>query len=152
RLDKVHRGIVNLSADLGNIPLESNTVTHVLIWHVLEHVPDDAGAVKEIHRVLCPGGSMLVSVPIFPPGRQTTFDDPAVPRNKYLSVFGHDDHVRACGLDYSSRLIAGGFRIKELLVKVVAQGEQELFGLSQNHVVWCCEKEGFPQFQGAFRQ
>ena len=37
-------------------------VTHT---EVLEHVPDDARAFAELHRVLRPGGTMLFTVPIY---------------------------------------------------------------------------------------
>lgn len=37
----------------------------VTIWHVLEHLPDPLGTVRECHRVLKPGGLLAVSVPNF---------------------------------------------------------------------------------------
>lgn len=37
----------------------------VTIWHVLEHVPTPASLLDEIHRILRPGGVLLVSVPNF---------------------------------------------------------------------------------------
>jgi len=37
----------------------------VTLWHVLEHVADPRGVLAEVHRVLQPGGVLLVSVPNF---------------------------------------------------------------------------------------
>lgn len=36
----------------------------IVCSHVLEHVPDDQVLIKEIHRVLCPGGIAVIMVPI----------------------------------------------------------------------------------------
>ena len=33
---------------------------------VLEHIDDDRGMLAEMHRVLAPGGTLLVTVPAFP--------------------------------------------------------------------------------------
>lgn len=140
RLDIVPKPLVNLLGDLRKIPLGSNTVQHILIWHVLEHVSDDRSAIEEMHRVLCPGGKMLASVPIFPPGRIATYEAPSVPRERFKDVFGHDDHVRACGQDYGRRFEAVGFNISKLAVDELPDGEVALFGLSKGHIVWCCTK------------
>jgi 2-polyprenyl-3-methyl-5-hydroxy-6-metoxy-1,4-benzoquinol methylase len=37
----------------------------VIIWHVLEHVADPRATLAEIHRVLKPGGEVVVAVPNF---------------------------------------------------------------------------------------
>lgn len=36
----------------------------VLAYDVLEHIPDDAGALARIYDMLCPGGHLLVSFPV----------------------------------------------------------------------------------------
>jgi len=45
------------------LPVRSGATDSVLCNEVLEHLPDPAGAVREIHRVLEPGGRVYVTVP-----------------------------------------------------------------------------------------
>lgn len=47
----------------GRIPLDASSVDVVTALDVLEHVPDDAGAVRDFHRVLRPGGLAVITVP-----------------------------------------------------------------------------------------
>ncbi len=141
RLDIEPSSIVNLEGDLCDIPLPEAAIRYVLIWHVLEHIGNDGGAISELHRVLEPGGKVLVSVPITPPGRAETFEDASIPRHRYSEVYGHPDHVRACGLDYGGRFEERGFEVEVLTVQGdVAAAEKTFFGLSDSHVVWCCAK------------
>ncbi len=140
RLDLVNRPIVNLTGDLCAIPLAEASMEHVLIWHVLEHIPDDRKAIAEIYRVLRPGGKLLAYVPITPPGRAQTYEDASVPREEYEKTFGHDDHVRACGLDYADRFRAAGFDVSTLNVSELPANDAKLFGLSAAHVAWCGTK------------
>lgn len=45
------------------LPLADHSIDHVICSEVLEHIPDFDAMLKEIHRVLKPGGSLCVSVP-----------------------------------------------------------------------------------------
>src|ERR1700733_5394279 len=47
----------------GLAQLASNNFDVVTMWHVLEHVYDPAAALQEIHRVLKPGGMLMLEVP-----------------------------------------------------------------------------------------
>jgi SAM-dependent methyltransferase len=47
-------------------PLARGSVDVLIAMDVLEHVADDAGALREIGRVLKPGGLLLVTVPALP--------------------------------------------------------------------------------------
>ena len=84
----------------------------ILCLHVLEHVPDDAAALRELHRVLKPGGSALLQVPLH---EGETDEDPAVtdPAERERR-FGQRDHVRRYGLDFADRVRAAGFEVDTL--------------------------------------
>jgi len=87
----------------------------VLCSHVLEHVPDDRRAMRELHRILRPDGLAIVMVPLVH-GVEETNEDPAIDtpalRWKY---FGSDDHVRQYGKrDFADRLTAAGFAVERL--------------------------------------
>jgi len=49
------------------LPFADASLDTVLFLEVLEHLDDDLGALKELHRVLATSGKMILSVPI-PPG------------------------------------------------------------------------------------
>jgi SAM-dependent methyltransferase len=53
-------------ADLTQIPFADDSFDVVVCGEVLEHIPDDVTAVGELHRVLRPGGLLVVSVPANP--------------------------------------------------------------------------------------
>lgn len=83
--------------------------------HVLEHVPDDRRAMKELHRVLKPGGFGIAMVPIHL-GLSEISENPAIEdegdRWKY---FGQNDHVRLYSKQgFIERLEATGFRVEQL--------------------------------------
>jgi SAM-dependent methyltransferase len=84
----------------------------IICSHVLEHVPDDARALKELHRVLSPGGMAFLLVPLIR-GVDKTDEDPAVvdPGERWRR-FAQDDHVRLYGrASFTERIINAGFSL-----------------------------------------
>ncbi len=55
------------AADITALPFESNSFDHVICSEVMEHIPDESTAARELDRVLKPGGNMIISVPRFLP-------------------------------------------------------------------------------------
>ena len=55
--------------DIGSLPFRNNTFDLVICSEVLEHIPDQQGAIEEAVRVLKPGHPLVVSVPRYWPER-----------------------------------------------------------------------------------
>lgn len=54
-----------LNGDAIHLPLKTNGVDAALATDVIEHIPDDRSALKEIHRILDDDGVALITVPAF---------------------------------------------------------------------------------------
>ena len=103
-----------LRIDVTDLEFEDGSFDAVVCNHVLEHVPDDRGAMRELRRVLRPGGWALLQVPL-DPNKAGTVEDPSVSDpQEMLRRFGQEDHVRIYGLDYADRLREAGFSVQLL--------------------------------------
>lgn len=60
------RGLSVLRGDMVHLPVGDKTLDLVVAFDVLEHIEDDHAAASEAHRVLRPGGTLLVAVPADP--------------------------------------------------------------------------------------
>ncbi len=56
-----------VQGDALHLPFPDATFDRVICSEVLEHIPDDLGAMRELTRVLRPGGTMAVTVPRYGP-------------------------------------------------------------------------------------
>jgi len=140
RIDLCKKNIINLPGDICKIPINDFSTDIIIAWHVLEHVNDDYAAIREMWRILRRGGLALISVPISPPNRLHTDERKNLRQDQYKIAYGHPDHCRACGLDYFKRFEDVGFKITTLEIKCEKNENINLFGLSQNHIVWCATK------------
>jgi ubiquinone/menaquinone biosynthesis C-methylase UbiE len=99
----------DMKIDITDIQLPENSFDIVYCSHVLEHVPDDRRAMREICRVLKPNGWAILMVPIT---AEKTVEDPSITDpHERLRLFGQDDHVRAYGPDFVERLEEAGFDV-----------------------------------------
>jgi ubiquinone/menaquinone biosynthesis C-methylase UbiE len=55
-----------LRADVCDLPLADSSVDAVVSANLLEHVPDDRGALREVFRILKPGGLAVAVIPAGP--------------------------------------------------------------------------------------
>lgn len=103
--------IADLHFDLHDIPLEDDQYEVIFCNHVMEHVKDDLQCMKELYRIMKPGGWGIMQVPI-DASRTETYEDWSITspeeREKH---FWQYDHVRLYGLNYPKRLEEAGFKV-----------------------------------------
>lgn len=103
--------LADVKADICDLPFKSQSFDVVLCNHVLEHIPDDIQALKEIFRILKKGGWAVLQIPQ-DLDRDKTFEDNSITAPKERSkIFGQYDHVRVYGLDYFDKLKSIGFEV-----------------------------------------
>lgn len=98
-----------LRMDITDIRLPDESFDVIYCSHVLEHVPDDRKAMRELRRILKSDGWALFQLPV---DRDVTFEDPTVtdPEER-ARLFGQQDHVRVYGPDCADRLGEAGFKV-----------------------------------------
>jgi SAM-dependent methyltransferase len=52
-----------IAADAVSLPFKNNSFSTVVCSEVLEHLPDDVAALREIARVMTPNGALILTVP-----------------------------------------------------------------------------------------
>ncbi|MBN4072123.1 class I SAM-dependent methyltransferase [Flavobacteriales bacterium AH-315-E23] len=134
--------LADIKMNIQDIPYENNYVDAILCYHVLDHVDDDKEAMREMFRVLKPGGWAIIqsSIDI---NREITFDDPnARSPEQRLKVFGQADRARRYGLDFPQRLENSGFRVEKVqYAKEQVEGDIARYGLSENDTFYLCTKQ-----------
>lgn len=128
--------------DITNIPRPDASFDAIIASHVLEHVPDDHRAMRELYRVLKPGGWAILQSPVRP-DLEHTFEDPSVtdPAERER-LFGNYDHVRWYGRDYSERLSRAGFEVKvdPYVRETLSEEQSRRYGLMLSEDIYFCRK------------
>ena len=106
----LHSPLADVKADICALPFQDNSFDLILCNHVLEHIPDDATAMKELYRVLKKGGTLIAQVPLNEKAEATFEDDSITDPAERTKIFGQYDHVRVYGGDYYTRLEQAGFK------------------------------------------
>ena len=134
--------LAKVKMDIHQMPFPDNAFDTVLCNHVLEHVADDIQAMREIARVLRPGGFAILQIPFFHPVPDNTISDPSVTDRKMREkLFGQDDHVRKYGKDYPQRIEQAGLQaVEDDFVNTLSEDERQKFGLVKGEIIFRAEK------------
>ncbi len=57
-------GKIDFVSDILNIPVPDKSFDVILCTEVIEHIPDPISAIKEISRIIKPGGILLITAPL----------------------------------------------------------------------------------------
>jgi SAM-dependent methyltransferase len=108
---------LNVSADyyldIQAIDMPDNQFDIIICSHVLEHIPDDQKAMREMHRILKARGIAIILVPLWPSEKHATYENAAITDERdRIMHFGQYDHLRIYGLDVADRLENAGFQVE----------------------------------------
>lgn len=133
--------IVDVKADICDLPFDNDHFDIIFCNHVLEHIIDDKKAMQELYRVLKKGGMAILQIPQ-DYSREVTYEDFSITSpEKRAKHFGQYDHVRVYGNDYFDRLRAVGFKVDEVnYSKKLSEKEIDTYRLIKNEILPVCFK------------
>lgn len=128
--------LADVKADICQLPFEDNMFDVIFCNHVLEHIPDDTQAMRELYRVLKPGGWAVLQIPQ-DLSRATTFEDDSITDPKERAkIFGQYDHVRVYGRDYFDKLRSIGFEVQEVdYTQTLSKEQVERYCLADGEII-----------------
>lgn len=128
--------IVDVKADILDLPFEDESYDIVFCNHVLEHIQDDRKAMSELYRVMRKGGWGILQVPM-KTSLQETYEDFSVTDPKERQrLFGQYDHVRWYGMDYFQRLESVGFEVEvNFYSRTFSEADRKKYGLMENEIL-----------------
>jgi len=104
----------DLVLNIEKLDLPAGSFDVVIANHVLEHV-NDSLAIPELFRILTPGGTLVVTVPLIE-GWDITYENPQItsPMDRHFH-FGQYNHIRYYGRDFRDRICRAGFMLTEFV-------------------------------------
>jgi ubiquinone/menaquinone biosynthesis C-methylase UbiE len=128
--------ISEASYDITRIPEPDERFDLILCYHVLEHVPEDQMAMRELFRVLKSEGTCLVQTP-FREGE--IYEDPSITgKEERKAYFGQEDHVRIYSAEgLKQRLEKAGFSVQ---IRKFEEETPDTGGLKPGEQVLVCSK------------
>ncbi|MCE5248726.1 methyltransferase domain-containing protein [bacterium] len=132
---------VMVKLDITQIPCGDKSFDVIYCSNVLEHIPDDKRAIRELYRVLKADGWAVILVPVT---ADVTFEDASITEpEERLKYFGQEDHVRRYGPDFITRLEEPGFIVRVISPHdILSREEITLMGITASAGdIYFCTKQ-----------
>jgi SAM-dependent methyltransferase len=128
-----------IKADATKLHFEDQSFDIIIANHILEHIPKDQLAMREMQRVLKSGGAAILQVP-YSEKLAATIEEPFINDPKRQEqLFGQKDHVRIYALkDYMDRLKNSGFKVEILTPHQLAK--YRMYAIQEKESVVLCYK------------
>lgn len=123
----------DFAADLRRVPLSDGSVDWVFCSHVLEHIAELDECVDELHRILRPGGTAWLQVPI----------EPGLAHSRRIPIDPHRAHAHAWQFapDFGSLLERSGWQVTEVIARdAVPPADQARFGIDPDERYWVARR------------
>ena len=128
--------IVDVKADILDLPFEDESFDVIFCNHVLEHIEDDRKAMSELYRVMKKGGWGILQVPMKNSLEKTYEDFTITDPKERQKHFGQYDHVRWYGMDYFDRLKSVGFDAEaNFYSQKFSDADIKKFDLNRNEIL-----------------
>jgi SAM-dependent methyltransferase len=141
KLSDMRSTIPDQKIDITGMPLGDESIDVIICNHVLEHIPDDLKAMRELYRVLRRNGWAIINAPVDYARDQTYEDLTITTAQQRKTHFGQADHVRVYGRDYMRRLARAGFNVKEIdYSRALGWDSVERYVLPRDEMIYLCTK------------
>lgn len=128
--------LADMHFDVQHIPLDDRSFDVVICNHLFEHVEDDRRAMRELWRIMRPGGWGIMTVPEDRSRAETFEDDTITDPEERTALFGQYDHRRIYGRDYDDRLREAGFRVERIACEdMLSPEERRLYATGNDDIV-----------------
>ncbi len=133
--------IADVHFDLHKAPFDNDRFDVIFCNHVLEHVEDADQCMRELYRIMKPGGWGIFQVPL-DTTRAITYEDKSITDPAQREIhFWQKDHVRLFGLDYKDRLAAAGFKVTvDDFVNTLGPELVDRYRLPAGEMIYFCRK------------
>jgi SAM-dependent methyltransferase len=123
----------DFAADLRRTPLGNGTVDWVFCSHVLEHIAELDMCIDELQRVLVPGGTAWLQVPL----------EPGLAHSRRIPIDRYRAHAHAWQFapDFGALLERPGWQVTEVVARdAVTAADRTRFGIDPDERYWMARK------------
>jgi len=144
---------VDYKVDLMNLQFPNESYDFFICSHVLEHVPDDLKAIRELHRITSKNGFGILMAPIAVDLQKTIEDSNAKSIGQRIHLYGQGDHLRLYAhAEYVQRISSNGFNVHEYGQDYFGMETFSQLGLKPTSVLYIASKENIKLYKPSENQ